>query len=211
MPLFRQYKTENFGWGIWRMEESLNEIEIILDKSDYIQEARSRFSNPEKQREFLAVRLLLQTLLGSNKIVGYRESGKPYLLDGSYFISISHTKNYVAVLYHTSLEVGVDIERMSNRVLSLRHRFISPEDISAILPEQEPVASLLQWSAKEAVYKLLDWHALDFKEQMRILPFEVLPEGCFNMKVSYQQKKRDFQVNYFTHPDFVFTWCVTTP
>ena len=83
-----------------------------------------RFSAEKRKQEWLAVRVLLKELCGEEKGIAYLPSGKPYLEDGSAFVSFSHTSGYVAVALHPSAEVGVDIEQYGTRVQRVASRFI---------------------------------------------------------------------------------------
>ena len=68
-------------------------------------------------------------MLGEEKEIGYRSSGKPYLADGSASISISHTKGYVAVLLGgPEKEVGIDVECYGERVRKVAHKFVREDE-----------------------------------------------------------------------------------
>ena len=49
------------------------------------------------------------------KEIAYYSSGRPYLKDGSRYISISHTRGYVAVALHSSYEVGMGYRAVWNQ------------------------------------------------------------------------------------------------
>lgn len=55
-------------------------------------------------------------MLQEDKEIGYSSEGKPHLTDNSSFISISHTKGYVAVILSSVAPVGIDIEQYGQRV-----------------------------------------------------------------------------------------------
>ena len=56
--------------------------------------------NESRRAEWLAVRLLVKELFGSECEVAYHPTGRPYLKHGTAHISISHTKGFAAVAYH---------------------------------------------------------------------------------------------------------------
>jgi 4'-phosphopantetheinyl transferase EntD len=176
-----------------------------------------------RKREWLTVRLLIKELLGEEKEIAYQPNRKPYLSDGSYFISISHTncrkmesltgKNkssifgYVAVVLDKEKEVAIDIEKISPRALKVRERFINAEEAKAILPHNEMVHILLHWSAKETVFKRMDLKDIDFKEYIHIRPFEPV-EKEWNYFEAYETKtatQNSFHINYYVHEEYVLT------
>ena len=82
-----------------------------------------------RKLEWLAVRVLLYTMLGEEKEIHYYSNGGPYLADGSFSISISHTKGYVAVLLsEPGKRVGIDIECYSERVRKVAHKFMREDE-----------------------------------------------------------------------------------
>ncbi len=79
--------------------------------------------------------------------------GKPYLMGGGVWFSLSHTKNAVCAAFSENVEIGVDIERADRKVSeSLYKRVLSPA-------EQERVNSardfMRAWVCKEAFLKRL--------------------------------------------------------
>lgn len=67
-------------------------------------------------------------MLKEDKQIGYSSEGKPFLTDDSFFISISHTKGYVAVILNPKTPVGIDIEQYGKRVHKVFDRFIRPDE-----------------------------------------------------------------------------------
>ena len=90
-----QHKEDGFLLGVWRMDESYEALCRQLADTDPCRQASERFHAVQRRHEWLSVRLLLRTLLGADKEIAYLPSGKPYLADGSFHISISHTRGYV--------------------------------------------------------------------------------------------------------------------
>ena len=105
---------------------------------------------PEKI-EWLSVRVLLYFMLKEDKQIGYSSEGKPFLTDDSFFISISHTKGYVAVILNPKTPVGIDIEQYGKRVHKVFDRFIRPDEQVEAYQGDTTWGGLLHWSAKETV------------------------------------------------------------
>jgi len=207
MAILEKHIEAGCRWGIWKMDESIEEL-------------LSLFSNPEQQLgqmqhltaqcrrlEWLSVRALLKNLCGEEKLVEYFPSGMPYLSDHSFHISISHTRGYVAVILSSQKKVGIDIEQYGERILKLRTKFLSEQEIQTISSEKEIYHLLLHWSAKETMFKLLGEQDVEFKEHLLISPFHPEEKGTFTARELRTAEQQNFLIHYQTHPDFVITWC----
>jgi len=205
MPIYKIHEEDTLCWGIWKTDETLEELAMLIPHGDrFMQEAIQRFSNERRRKEWLAVRVLLAYLSEKEYEIAYCPSGKPYLKDISCHISVSHTNGYVAVALHPLREVGIDIERYATRVMRVKERFMR-EDEKA--DGDEIHALLLHWSAKETLFKLLGQEAVDLKEHLHILPFSVRQEGIMKAYEYKTAEKNDYTVFYQLERDFVLTWC----
>lgn len=209
--LIRKEHFKNGGlMGIWKMDETLSELinlfpsEIRVDAENSINSIGSN----SRALELLTSRIMLLELLGEVKVILNQEDGKPYLDDNSYHISISHTKDYVAILLHKSCSVGIDIETISGRVENIADRFIS--DSEYINPEQKITHLLLHWSTKECLYKIINEQGVDFKQQLYVTPFEPASYGTIEALETKTPNKQTFLLNYEVHPTYVLTWVIDT-
>ena len=98
------------------MEESLEVLLALLPDARrvFCEQELNRFVSERRKMEWLSVRVLLYAMLQEDKEIGYSPEGKPYLTDHSFFISISHTKGYVAVMLASFTPAGIDIEQYAN-------------------------------------------------------------------------------------------------
>lgn len=200
-----QHKGESYQWGVWRMDESYDDLCHALRETSLPQEAEQRFSSRHRREEWLSVRLLLKQLLGEQKQIAYHPSGKPYLSDNSFQISISHTKGYVAVIFGKT-EVGIDIEQYGERVHKVAHKYVREDESLSLYQGTDTWDLLLRWSAKEVMFKCLDCSEVDFRQHLFIPPFTLSSEGEFPAQEFRTEKKQTFRIHYLLHPDFVLTW-----
>ena len=125
-------------------------------------------------------------------------------------ISISHTKGYAAVAYSTAGPIGLDIEHISDRVERIAHRFTSAGEAAYIDPceaHERQMHHLINWSAKETLYKLLDdTRMADFKAAFHIAPYRLGTSGELMAKVHDDKGEHCMGVAYRIFPDFVCTW-----
>lgn len=207
MGLFLQHKADDRQWAVWKMNESLDELLSLLpDARRKACEANLvRFTSAHRKIEWLSVRVLLYTMLLEDKEIGYSPEGKPHLTDHSYFISISHTKGYVAVILSSGRAVGIDIEKYGTRVHRVVDRFIRPDEQIEPYQEDTSWSMLLHWSAKETIFKRMENADADLRK-LRLIPFIPQSEGTFSVQEHVTEQRQHFTVGYRICPDFVLTW-----
>lgn len=171
MPLVYQATLDADSlWGIWQIEESLDQLAEGLAGADSI---LAQNALAQKQRESLAARQLCRHLLESEGLVYeglYKdEFGKPFLKNSSLQISLSHCHEVAAVVIHRHKVVGIDIEQPRTQLRRVAPKFLSETEMR--FTEQDIVSLSLVWSAKEALYKLYGRKQLFFKEELNIMPF----------------------------------------
>lgn len=135
------------------------------------------------------------------------ESGKPFLRGSKMFISITHTIGYVGVRLGIQ-PVALDMEYMSNRVLNLIPRFVSPKEMVYISEENKVTTALLTWSAKETLFKRFDISDVLFDEHLSVRSLYVngrngVFTGCVNKEEFYAEVKLTFELFL----DFVLVYC----
>ena len=205
MPLYRIYRNRDLTVGIWKVDETVEQLRSMFHQFSVYEEGFARFSSEKRKQEWLAVRVLLKELCGEEKTIAYLPSGKPYLEDGSLHVSFSHTNGYVAVAIHPSVEVGIDIEQYGTRVRRVASRFIREDEWVSVDAGDETYALLLHWSAKETMFKLMEDAGVDFIDHLHILPFEPKDSGTFKAREYRSDKEQEFLIHYDTHPDYVLT------
>jgi phosphopantetheinyl transferase len=150
-------------------------VEYALLDLDEFAAARGLTAKREIERQ-AALHVVRTVLQQANLAILYEESGRPFLSEGP-FISISHSYNKLAMLFsHTTERVGIDIEKVREKILSIKGKFLSEEELEAL--EGAPVEQYtLYWCAKEAVYKAAGISGLIFAEQLLVEPFSFSAQG----------------------------------
>lgn len=207
MALLTQQTETSCRWGIWKMEETLDELLDLLPQPEAYRQNMQRFAAEHRRLEWLSVRVLLFTLLGEEKEIAYYQSGKPYLADRSASISISHTRGYVSVIIgEVDKEVGIDIEQYGERVHKVAHKYMRADEVVSTYQGTDTWSLLLHWSAKEVMFKCLNMPEVDFREHLQIFPFTISPQGVFSAAEYRTPGQRKFLIHYLLHPHFVLTW-----
>ena len=209
MPLL--YKTTHPLLGIWKLDESADELRALLPESEWAEllavDGTPRLQLEARRKEWMSSRLLLKELLGRTCGIKHAASGVPLLDDGSYHISISHTRGYVAVLLSAQGRTGIDIEYYSERVKKIRLRFLSPEEEAFILPQFETEQLLLCWCAKETLYKIAGLEDIDFSCHLHVRPFRFSsPEGFLTVYETKTAQQNRYILRYEVRPEYILTY-----
>ena len=181
MPLAHKLKFSNCIIAIWNTTESLDDLKKESAISDiYI------FKSEKRKKEIFSRNLLLNKMIPEAKI-SYNNFGAPQI-NTSDNISISHSKNLVAIGF-SKLKIGIDIQKISEKALSLSPRFICESNLNNLSIEK---ATLL-WCCKEAIYK---WHqkgSVNFKSDIYIYPFELRTSGT--VSANFKTEKLSLSYN----------------
>ena len=205
MSLYLHRIEDHYQLGIWKIEESEAELLDMLPQREYYQGEIAKFKTLHRTIEWLSTRVLLFKLLGQHHPILYQESGKPYIADDAFYISISHTKGYVAVIVSHASPVGIDIEHFAQRIHKVAHKFIRNDEVVESFLGETTWQLLLHWSAKETMFKSIDDSGIDFKEHLHILPFSVENSGTFECREYKTTLHETFAMHYLLNPDFVLT------
>lgn len=187
--------------GLWKMEETA--LQFLSDSSDMsklFDVEISAYKSEVRRLEKLAVYSLLWKMTNSKVFVSHNEDGKP-IVDG-YNISISHTRGYASVILSKLKNVAVDIEYYSDRVARIADKFIREDEIATDIASQ-----LINWSAKETVYKYFSEQNLQYFD-MKLIPFEEFEntKRVLNLKTSsyldvYYELNNEYVLTYTYNND----------
>lgn len=211
MPLYQKKEINtDLKLGIWEISEKLFWLEenTVLCDAD-IQKYNS-FKNESRKKQWLAIRLLLSKLsTDTNYIIQNNENQAPCLNKLNKYISISHTQNYAAITLGSSAETGIDIEKISSRILKVKDKFISKEEFTFINPSKDFTEQLtLIWSAKEALYKSFRTGNLDFKTNLLIKPFILKQKDELTGWIIKDKIRKKYKLEYEFFNDHIWVCAI---
>ena len=207
MPMVKKIALQEGVIGLWEKAETEENFSLLIRQLKRDPVFR-RITNPRRKQEFLATRALLAELVNQPAVIRYNSDGKPYLSPGGQHISISHSKNLVAVILHKN-RAGIDVETTGRPISEISKKFLSGEELAFISNSgQKEKILLLCWCAKEAIYKLAGMPGLKFTGQIIIEPFDVQEEGSFAARYFAGGGERLIHLNYFFFKNNAVTWCV---
>jgi len=195
--------------GLWEIAEDYETLFSITHLNSNDIRRLNTFKNINRKIESLSVRALLQQMLNSDAHIVYRKhSHKPYLEDGSYHISVSHSNKYTSILLGKNKHVGVDLEYMSHDIERLAYKFINEREKITINPLHRREHLYIHWCAKEALYKICNKEDINFQESLTIKPFVFDTRGEITGVVQNDLRYEEYRMYYSLEKNYAWVYCV---
>jgi 4'-phosphopantetheinyl transferase len=202
----KHYLNEYSIMGVWKIEEDLETLmaSVVLDTEE--RKKYKGFRSNSRKLEFLSVRALLAELLGKEARIVYNKNNKPFLKNGSHFISISHSHKLTAILLSTNEKVGIDLEYMSVNISAFASKFMNRKEKVIKDPESRKYHLYLHWCAKEALYKICDKEGISIRNNITIEPFKLMESGELKGKVHTDKIRESFDLFYTRYDNYAIVW-----
>lgn len=202
----KHYLNEFSILGVWKIEEDLNTLMSLVSLDSDEKKKYKGFSSTSRKLEFLSVRALLSELIGKEVKIVYNKNNKPFLSDGSRFISISHSHKLTAILLSTNEKVGIDLEYMSSNIAALAFKFINRKEKITKEQEDRRYHLYIHWCAKEALYKICDKEGISIRNNLTIDPFKVQEAGEIKGHVHTNKINETFDLHYSKYDNYAIVW-----
>lgn len=179
MPISRRYSCGDVQIAVWAIEETSQQLGKMLGDDAMLLCVHS-YGSESRKAEWLAVRLLLREVVGSDTRIEYEANGKPLLVGDCGYISISHTRGFAVLAYSPKRPFGLDVELATRKVGVARSYIMSDsEQLSAMSHGDSDAYLLLRWTTCEAMYKLTG--VADYKENLSMPVFVPDDSGVFDV------------------------------
>jgi 4'-phosphopantetheinyl transferase len=202
----KHYLNEFSILGVWKIEEDIETLLNLVSLDAEEKKKYKSFSSTSRRLEFLSVRALLAELIGKEARIVYNKNNKPFLKDGSRFISISHSHKLTAILLSTNEKVGIDLEYMSSNIGAFSFKFINKREKITKDHELRKFHLYLHWCAKEALYKICDKEGISFRNNITIQPFDVKDSGEIKGEVHTTKINESFDMFYAKYDNYAIVW-----
>lgn len=207
MPLFYlQHINNTTRLAIWKIEEEEDFFSLGIP-------LKNEITHCHKRLQHLAGRYLLPFLYPDfpTEEIEIADTRKPFLINEKYHFSISHCADYAAAIVSSDCRVGIDVEVLNPKIISIKHKFLHPEELDFVNRyEQEDQKKLLglAWSAKEAMFKWYGLGQVDFREMMRLAPFDLADNGIIQARFVKASLNQPLLLHYNFFKRLVLAWVV---
>lgn len=192
-------------FALWKIEEQADDLYNQLQLNEQEKAYVEQLSHGKRHLHWLGTRVLLRKMLKTEEYIDCRvdEHGKPYLVDLSYHISLSHSFDYAAVMISKTRPVGIDIEQVKEKVERIAHKFMQPDEMAFITDQHKIQQLYVCWCAKEAVYKCYGQKEVSFADNILLKPFNFDKSGCVNAHLNKGAVSLDYRVDYLQYEDYM--------
>ncbi len=210
MPIVWNEKiNENAEVAVWHITEEAMDLYGMLQLNEHERKFYESLQQGKRNLHWLGSRVLLRTLLKTKHYIDVQldENNKPYLVNFPYEFSLSHSNDYAAVIICKGKKVGIDIERMSEKIQRIKHKFLSDQELSFIQTHHEIEHLYVCWGIKESLFKLYGKGNLPFIEGIQIEPFEYSGDKYAYAKILKQDFEQRIKINFTRINEYMLTWC----
>lgn len=151
--------------------------------------------------------LMAQLLDNDAARIIYDAKGKPHLEGDPRHISLSHSHHKLAIIVNDHEPTGIDIELIRDKVLRIRHKFLSPAELAEAADDVEKL--LIYWAAKESLYKIYGLKEVDFVANLFVKPFVKHHLGTITGLIELPAFKKAFELNYQSLDDYILVYALS--
>lgn len=180
------------------LESSTDSFDLNIFNSEELTKFKA-FKSTKRKHEFYFTRILWN-YFKLDKPIQYNQIGRPNLELG--FISISHSRNVIAIAYSPDHAVGIDVEYHSPKLKKIQNKYISEADAARVNLQNESNLTII-WSIKEAIYKMEQIEGLSFKENIHVQ----LRQNAAQVDVIKGAELHHYTFDFKDFGDFVLTYC----
>ncbi|HCI54296.1 MAG TPA: 4'-phosphopantetheinyl transferase superfamily protein [Bacteroidales bacterium] len=202
----KHYLNEYSVLGVWKIEEDINNLLSMVELSREDMKRFREFRSNSRKLEFLSVRALLAELIGKEARIVYNKNNKPFIKDGSHFISISHSYRLTSILLSTNEQVGIDLEYMNANISAFMSKFINKKEKITKDADLIKYHLYIHWCAKEALYKICDKEGISLQNNITIQPFKLKDSGEIKGRVHTDKINMLFDLFYTKYDNYAIVW-----
>lgn len=202
---YRKKVDNNTEFALWKIEENAEELYQQLQLDDGEKAFIQNLSNGKRYLHWLGTRVLLRKMLNTEEYIDCKVDahGKPYLTSIPYHISLSHSFDYAAVMISKNKPVGIDIEKIEQKVERIAKKFLRTEELAFINPKYKIQQLYACWCAKEAVYKCYGRKEISFLNHIFLEEFDYQDEGILHAKIKTGDVDLSFEVEYLQFNEYM--------
>ena len=157
---------------------------------------------PKRKLEFLATRALMKQCCAALNLpfegIQKDEFGKPFLINLSAHISISHSYPLVACMINTASSCGIDIEAPRSQLLKIRKKFLNNEELTYCGDDLKRLC--IHWASKEALYKIYGRKRLVFSDHLKV---KILSSQSIAGAINFEQFEESYELKYESHQNYI--------
>jgi 4'-phosphopantetheinyl transferase EntD len=202
MPLRKITNGNGHTWGIWKVEE---DEKFFFHELNGVGDIPETLTHIKKRIEWLAGRVLVKILMEKSGLtfrgIVKNEFGKPFPVESSYQLSLSHSYPYVAAYLHERESIGIDLEQPKEKLLRIAPRVLDEEELKTAGDDLNKHCVI--WCAKEVLVKVHGKKDLVFASNLKINPFSMNSSGTLTGRIIVNSHYTIVPLYYELESDFI--------
>jgi len=170
-------------------------MELLPELSENEIKTLNSFKSEKRKSEWISVRMLVKFFFNTYREIKYTTFGKPFF-DSNFNISISHTSGFVAIIISKNNEIGIDIEKIDNKILKIAEKFIFKKELDSFPISLKKEMIYLNWNCKETLFKIYEKGKLDFKTNLIVQIDDIKEFGKINSIIRINDNDKNIILNY---------------
>lgn len=141
-----------------------------LTKANMNLKELNKITNLSRKIEWMTIRSVLLSIHSDKDDIVYNANGKPFFKESKDHLSISHSKEMIAIAIDKNNITGIDIQYVSDKVAHIKHKFLNEEEQKRTT--EDPIELTYYWSIKEALFKVYGKKDAFLKENIEVTQIE---------------------------------------
>lgn len=199
MPLTKIDTQNDNAWALWKIEEREDELKSFITSDIPID-----ITHDKKKLEWYAGRTLVKYLMESLGLTYHGivkdTFGKPFPVNSSYQLSLSHSYPYVAAYIHASQSIGIDLEQPKSKLVNVAPRIFNKAELASAAGDLTKLCVF--WCAKEVLVKVHGKKDLTFAKNLQIEPFSMQNKGEIVGSIIVNDAVEVVPLYYEVHKEF---------
>lgn len=117
-------------------------------------------------------------------------------------ISISHSHEFSCICISTNELIGIDLEKMKEKVLRIAPRFMNISHLEKLTTEEQLKKATIIWGVKESVFKVKNEVGISFPDHIHEDEFQLNDTICYST-LTYNNLNERFKSHFYPIEDFI--------
>lgn len=162
--------------------------------------------NSKRNIEKKGSAFLIEKIMAKSVELSYTAEGSPYVKNESFFLSISHSHERLAVIINLKEKTGIDVELIRDKILGIQSKFLNENELACANNAVDKL--IVYWAAKETLYKIYGLRKVDFIVNLFVEDFDLALEGEITGRIQLENFNKKYLLHYEKMQDYVLVYAL---
>lgn len=162
--------------------------------------------NSKRNIEKKGSAFLIEKIMAKSVELSYTAEGSPYVKNESFFLSISHSHERLAVIINLKEKTGIDVELIRDKILGIQSKFLNENELACANNAVDKL--IVYWAAKETLYKIYGLRKVDFIVNLFVEDFDLALEGEITGRIQLENFNKKYLLHYEKMQDYILVYAL---